>query len=296
MNIPTYPEFRALIKEDKPAFDAAFREFAPLISEFTFTNLYSWRHHYQVKVARRGDFLVLRTEADPGGAFFEPIGPSLGKAVVMAEMLGTGQAKFIRVGQATKDLCVKDGRFRIEYDRDSNDYLYRTKDLIGLAGSKYDGKRNLIRQFKAKNNYTYARFDKDHVQICRDFGKRWCRIKNCDDDPGLSAERLAMVEMLEVFSCADIIAGGITISGELCAVAIGERLNLDTLVMHALKADPRITGLYQAITHEFLKNEAVGFEYVNFEEDMGIEGLRKSKLSWHPFRLIDKYKIYSKTV
>ena len=294
MDIPLYPQFRELIKEDKPVFDAAFRQFAPLISEFTFTNLYSWRHHYQIKVTRCGDFLVMRTDADPGGSFFEPIGPGPGRAAVMAEMLGGGQARFIRVCQDTKDLCVKDGRFRIEGDRDSSDYLYRIKDLVKLSGSRYDGKRNLIRQFKADNSHTYARFDKDHVAICRDFEKRWCQLKNCDADPGLSAERLAMSEMLDAFSCADIIAAGITIADKLCAVAIGEKLNPDTLVMHVLKADPRIRGLYQAITHEFLKNEAAGFEYVNFEEDMGIEGLRKSKLSWHPCKFIDKYLVYLK--
>ena len=61
--------------------------------------------------------------------------------------------------------------------------------------------------------------------------------------------------------------------------------------MHVLKADPNVAGLYQAMLHEFLEHEAGNFNYVNLEQDLGIEGLRKSKQSYHPIEMIKKYTL-----
>ena len=77
--------------------------------------------------------------------------------------------------------------------------------------------------------------------------------------------------------------------GNICAVALAQRLNPDTLVMHVLKADPNIDGLYQVMLQEFLAHEGADFNYVNLEQDLGIEGLRKSKQSYHPVEMVKKY-------
>ena len=54
------------------------------------------------------------------------------------------------------------------------------------------------------------------------------------------------------------------------------------------KADESIRGLYQAILREFLIHEFPDFQYVNREDDMGLEGLRKAKLSYKPEILLKK--------
>ena len=78
---------------------------------------------------------------------------------------------------------------------------------------------------------------------------------------------------------------------KIVALTLGERLNKDTLVIHVEKAKSEITGLYQAINWEFLKNQAPDFRFVNREQDLGIGGLRKAKMSYNPVRLIKKYRI-----
>ena len=88
-----------------------------------------------------------------------------------------------------------------------------------------------------------------------------------------------------------ILFAAIKINNNISAVAIAERLNPDTLVIRILKADPNITGLYQTIMNEFLSRQSKSFDYVNLEEDLGIAGLRKSKLSYHPIEMIQKYTL-----
>jgi hypothetical protein len=52
-----------------------------------------------------------------------------------------------------------------------------------------------------------------------------------------------------------------------------------------------MAGLYQLMHNEFLAREAANFEYVNMEEDLGLEGLRKAKSSYHPVNLVKKYTV-----
>jgi hypothetical protein len=164
-------------------------------------------------------------------------------------------------------------------------------DLVSLKGSKYDGKRNLIKKFKSGHQYEYGRLSAANVPECLEFEQTWCTIKNCDSVQGLSNERKALKEMAYNFSAFGLIGGAIRIAGKICAVAIAQRLNSDTLVMHILKADPNLAGLYQLINNEFLAREAGDFRFVNLEEDLGLEGLRKSKLSYHPLEMVKKYII-----
>lgn len=290
MDIPAYPEFRQLLREDKAIFDSAFAEYPPRISEFTFTNLYSWREAYQFKVSVWGDLLILRSDSGAFQRFLEPIGAG-DKKEAIAMLLRDSRGQGMRIPEETAALFLSDERFRVVEDADNSDYLYAAGDLISLAGAKYDGKRNLIRQFSASHVYTYAAFERATIAECLAFEERWCTIRDCDSVEGLRNERRAIREMADNCSDFRLIAGGITIEGRVSAVAIAEPLNPETLVMHVLKADPSITGLYQTIMHEFLKRNAGAFRYVNLEQDLGIEGLRKSKRSYHPVSMVKKYTL-----
>ena len=88
--------------------------------------------------------------------------------------------------------------------------------------------------------------------------------------------------------------GGIYIDEKLEAFTFGEMLNDDTVVVHVEKANPEIRGLYVAINKLFLENEFPNVEFVNREEDLGLEGLRKAKLSYKPIKLVEKYTLIAK--
>jgi len=291
MNVPSYPLFEPLKKEHKPLFDNAFENYPPEISEFTFTNLYSWRIAYDFQISMLGDLIILK--AASSGArhrFFSPIGQGDIKQAIV-EILNDSKGIFIRISETVKDLFDNDTGFIIEGDRNNSDYLYRTIDLISLQGRRYDGKRNLIKRFKGEYGYRFLELNASNISRCLEFEEKWCSIKDCDSVEGLNNERNAIKEMVLNFSEFNLIAGALEIKNAILALAIAERLNLNTLVVHVLKADSNMPGLYQVMMNEFLEKNSGAFEYVNLEQDLGIGGLRKSKESYHPVKMINKYTI-----
>lgn len=290
MSIPDYPQFRPLDIGDQNIFNKFFRENPPVISEYTFTNLYAWRDAYQFHVSFLDHFIILRSGPEQKMEFFPPIGR--GDIIsVMGKILADSRGVCIRAPLEVKKALEGDSRFKIDADRDSDDYLYRTPDLISLKGSKYDGKRNLIKKFKAAGPYEYVQLTAANVECIMAFAVEWCVQRKCNEERGLRNEYLAIGEMVKYFAKFNLTAGAIRIEGKITAMAISEPLNSDTLVMHVLKADTLHPGLYQVMCQEFLAREATGFAYVNLEEDLGVPGLRKAKMSYHPFRMIEKFKI-----
>ena len=81
------------------------------------------------------------------------------------------------------------------------------------------------------------------------------------------------------------------VDGKIQAFAIGERLNPTTAVVHFEKANPELRGMYQLINHWFARNELSEYPYVNREQDLGIEGLRKAKESYHPYHMVRKFSV-----
>ncbi len=290
MTLTKYPDFQQLDIGHLGLFVQACEYSHPYISELTFTNLYSWRKFYDISVCALEDLFIVRSGSQKSARFFLPLGKTNPKNAIVKIMKETA-GNFIRLPQEPVEYFRANPLFVINEDRDNADYLYRSEDLINLAGRKYDGKRNLIKKFKAEHNYEYVKLESSNASICLDFEEVWCSIKNCDRVEGLSHERFAIREMVANFSIFGLIGGAIKIDGEIVALALAQMLRDDTFVVHILKADPNITGLYQVMMQEFLAREAKRFAYVNLEQDLGIEGLRKSKLSYHPWKIINKYSL-----
>lgn len=290
MDIKTYPEFQALTKEMKALFDDAFLRLAPVISEFTFTNLYCWRDIYKFSVSMLDGFILLRSGEDSMVQFFPPIGFGQVKPVIQ-KIINETKKSFIRLPEETAKLFENDNSYKIKNDRDNSDYLYKTEDLRLLKGKKYDAKRNLIRKFNSLYKYEYIKLNTYNAGSCLDFEERWCLVKDCDNVEGLNKERQAIREMISNFGHFNLIGAAIKVKESICAVAISEKLNKNTLVMHVLKADPNMPGLYQVMLNDFLLNESGIFEYINLEQDLGVSGLRAAKLSYHPFKIVEKYTV-----
>ncbi|MCK9573436.1 MAG: phosphatidylglycerol lysyltransferase domain-containing protein [Candidatus Omnitrophica bacterium] len=285
-----YPQFQALDERMKEFFDEAFLKTRPVISEFTFTNLYCWRNFYKFSVCMLENFIVLRSQKEGKMQFFPPIGIGEIRPVIQ-RIISDTRMPFIRLPEELAGIFSKNSSFKAELDRDNSDYLYKIEDLKLLKGKKYDAKRNLIKKFNSAYKYEYMKLDASNASECLDFEERWCLVKDCDNVEGLSQERQAIREMLSNFGNFNLIGAAIKIKKSICAVAIAQMLNPNTLVMHVLKADPNMQGLYQVMLNDFLRNDSGNFEYINFEQDLGVPGLRSAKLSYHPFKIINKYTV-----
>jgi len=288
--IPAYPVFRQIEKEDKPIFVQAFKINPPEISEFTFTNLFAWRKIYRFQISQLGGFIIISLQQDGNTKFFNPIGDG-DIGISVEKILKDKGGEFVRLPDKAKAIFENNHLFSIEPDRNNADYLYNTKDLVELKGKKYDAKRNFIKKFKAKNQYEYLKLREDNIQECLDFEEVWCSAKSCDSIKSLNDERQAFKEMLLNYSAFNLIGGVMKIKDRMAAVILAEPLSPRTLVLHIMKADPDIGGLYQTVLNEFLTRESLRYDYVNMEQDLGVPGLRKAKLSYQPARILMKYTL-----
>jgi len=292
--IPNYPGFIALNFEHKLFFDQAFKQFPPQISEFTFTNLFSWKETYDYQVSLLDGLLILRLGEGAPARFLQPIG--LAEPVeVIRRILEDTKGAFIRIPEDVAGFFEKSSRFQVEEDRNSWDYLYLYPDLLNLSGRKFDAKRNQIKKFKSEYDYVYMDINVSDAPLILEFEDAWCWLKDCDHVEGLDNEREMLRRLIAHFADFALQAGAIKVNGKIRAMAVAEALNTDTLVMHILKADPALAGLYQVMLNDFLRVQAKAFKYVNLEQDLGIPGLRVSKQSYHPARMIKKYTVSLKS-
>lgn len=181
--------------------------------------------------------------------------------------------------------------FEVALDRDHSDYVYRSEDLIHLRGRKYHRKRNHIKQFKEKYIYEYHSLTPDRIPDCLRLQAEWCDLRQCEVIPGLYNESVAIQEALKHFETLGIKGGVILIDGKVEAFTLGEPLNPDTVVIHIEKANPAFEGLYPTIHQAFLEHHWSDYPYVNREQDLGEEGLRKAKESYFPNHMVHKYAI-----
>lgn len=292
MTVPEYPDSRQIMLEDKPLFDAIYAANPPQVSAYTFTNLFAWRESYKTEVSQVGKSIIVHHNIDKR-ACLEPMGGDEIKSVIIEVFARSGDTaiQFERISAEVSALFADDPNFTVEHDRDNSDYLYLADDLKNLNGRHFDAKRNHIAKLKAQYAYEYEEMTKQTVMECIDFTDKWCEARACRKIKGMRMEQSAIHQMLENFDNLDICGGAIRVDGAVVAFSLGEKLNPETLVVHAEKADQHIDGIYQLINNEFCIHEACNYKYVNREQDLGIPGLRKAKKSYQPVKMIDTYVI-----
>ena len=297
VTVPHYPQFRDISIQDKPVFKDALAPSPPRISEHTFTNLFIWNYYYHFLWCLWDECICIMARPDGKAPYFlPPIGTSH-IAGRMGEMLRHLQHMEVQasVQRVPEDIVTHhlSGHelFAIAPDRDNSDYVYRTDDLVRLEGNKYHGKKNHINRFKKNNPYEYSSLTPELVEQCLALEAQWCDIRHCALYPGLAGEERAIYEALTNMNHLDFKGGVILVNGKVEAFALGERLNPETAVIHIEKANPALEGLYPLINQEFCAHEWAEVPFVNREQDLGEEGLRKAKLSYHPHHLVDKYTV-----
>ena len=295
---PQFPEFKPLGLEDRDAIREFLWTYQPETSELTFTNLFIWRRHYGTHWSLWRDTLLFLCRDAQGGLFcLPPVGPEPRAEEVNMLLSWLGQEK----GQAQPCIARADGRlatelpaqagFTIEPRREHFDYVYATGDLIHLAGRKYHGKKNHVNKFRSDYSFAYEPLTAGHVEACLRLQDAWCGCNRCSEDMNLMGEWEAIKELLGSYDRLAVQGGVIVINGSVEAFTLGELLNKDTAVVHIEKANAQIPGLYAVMNQQFCEHAWSGVECINREQDLGDDGLRQAKLSYHPVRLVEKFTI-----
>ncbi|MBI5489210.1 MAG: DUF2156 domain-containing protein [Deltaproteobacteria bacterium] len=292
--VPEFPRRRPLVLSDQAAVRATFSAASPEMSDFTFACLWIWRRTLEVEIAAMdgGLVFVVNSERCPRFALppfgtADPVGAAKRLVRALEDEVGPGASlRLVPSGLAGE--MVRHG-FTAAPDPGAADYVYRASDLIQLPGKRFAAKRNWVRRCLAAHSCEYVVVRGPVVAACEEYLEEWCAERDCDGDWMLQAEARAMREAFAAWDVLGLRGGALRVDGRIRAFAVGERLSAAMGVQHFEKADARIPGLYQVVTQWFAREEFSGLEWINREEDLGNEGLRKAKLSYHPARMIEKF-------
>ena len=292
-DIPEFPQFQKLTFEDKAFLEATFKEMQPQISELTFTNLYAWNEAEPVQLSRLNETVLLQRWRirDGKNVLFppltnEPISTALEN---LAKMAVKNHIEILLCGIDSTQAGQLSSRYQVLSDRDNWDYVYLSSDLADLPGDRYHSKRNFVTRCLANHKCEYVKLDTSAVNDCLQLQTEWCNLRQCGSEPSLEAENKAIKTIFERYAQLNSFGGAVYVDDKLEAFTLAEPLNKNTAVIHFEKANPQIVGLYQLINQWFCQNTLRTFTFVNREQDLGIPGLRKAKLSYHPHHMIEKY-------
>ncbi len=295
--LPGFPRFKPLVLADREVIRPRLWDYQPETSELTFTNLFMWQSHYGYQWCLDGDCLVVVGTA-PGRTWaLPPVGPSPRAGICrrvlgwLKDAAGIADPAIERADPRLASELAGLADFVVEPIRDDFDYVYRREDLIHLAGGKYHAQRNHINSFSRAYQYRYEPLGAKHLPACLDLCARWCQVKRCAEDLTLMGEWAAIKAVLSNFQALQLQGAVILLDDRVEAFSCGELLNKETAVIHLEKADPELRDLYAVINQQFTQQAWAGVELINREQDLGEPGLRTAKLSYHPHRLVEKYRI-----
>lgn len=265
-------------------------------------NLVSWRFLYDTEVAFRNGMMLIRFRINGHSAYQMPVGT--GNPVDAfkdlyddAERL---QEPFLMLGVSddTLELLEREmpGHFFAHPDRVHFDYVYRREVLATLAGKHLQQKRNHVNRFVADHpDYVYEPLTPAAFDECIALSDEWAARKAGTTDPAdIEAEHRAILNAFDAWEALDGRGGTIRIGGRLVAFTFGSAITTDTFDVCIEKADTDVDGAFAIINRDFARSLPEAFIFVNREEDLGIEGLRRSKMSYRPDHLLRKHTIMSK--
>ncbi len=290
--------FKAVELADRPIIEAFILPRGLMNCDLSFANMYCWRNTYHSHWAVVESFLVIRFSIDGGEqiGYMRPIGE--GDFTPILPLLGDDahrQGQPLRIVGLTaeewhtlSERCP--GQFAATYERATSDYIYRRNELQELVGKHYQPKRNHCNRFRAL--YPAVHFEglgNRHAAACMELEREWCRQREGCKDAALRSEREALECALTHFDELGLQGGCLMDGDRMVAFTYGSAVSEECFVVHAEKADTRYEGAFATINRAFAGHLPDHFQWINREEDLGIEGLRKAKLSYCPAMLLDKY-------
>lgn len=303
-------DWRDITLEDKPRIEEKICASGCHGADYGFANLFIWRKAYRPKIAFCDNRLLVGMPQWKVYAYPKGDGEITNSIELLLEEAHSLGNKLRIRGLTDKTLeeflPLYGDRFEIIEDRDNADYIYTSARLCDLPGRHLSSKRNHIKHFERNGAWEFHKIAAGSCGVftsCEDgacgrlssiaeakaFVDEFYKEKN---DPDLVDEAGAIEEMFEHYEALGFLGGMLYQNGEPVAFTAGTKLDNEVFDTHFEKALPGVEGAYTMVNREFarlVKAEYPDIAAFNREEDMGIEGLRKAKLSYHPDILLMKY-------
>lgn len=287
--------------------------------QLALSNVVLWSEHYNTYYTTIADMLVFcQVEDGKPCAFTFPIGAGDAKAAFDAIVCYFKEEGLPVVFYLIDHRMYEQieswypDEYSLELHREDADYLYTPESLATLKGKKLHAKRNHIHRFiENYPDYQYEEITDDNAKECLELARNWMRNKASiaeqtgeDEYRDASDAGDAGDEYRDEYNAIELAlrnreklsakGGVLRVNGKVVAFTIGSPINEKVFDVHFEKAYAQVQGAYAMINREFVRKHLMNYEYINREEDLGIEGLRSAKLSYHPAQLLEKGTLTAK--
>lgn len=291
-------EFKRLQPEQREHYDRYLMDLPARGCEYSFANKYLWGKQ---QTAFLHGCVAFFSHFYGKSIYPYPIGTGDKKAVIEAILLDSRERGIpCRLSGLTDDDRAEleslfPGRFRLRTERDDFDYVYDINDLADLRGRKFQKKRNHVNRFRAEHpDYQAVPLSGDCLLAAREMVADWYAERALSDPQGdYLLESIAIGRAFDHYEALGMEGIALLVDGRVVAVTMGSPLCADTFDIHFEKAREDIDGAYAAVNCEFaryLRLKYPQLQYLNREDDLGLEGLRKAKLSYNPHHLVQKHR------
>ena len=285
--------FRKLELEDIPKILPFLDSFSSHLSDFTIGGLFMWRDYFNIEYLIKDESLFFKLDLlERKNMFTFPIGGDFRKNIEFLKKYSTlNNLPLIFSIISDKELSILKENYEIvdiKNERAWEDYFYLSEDLIELKGRKFNTQRNHINKFiRTYPEYQLAEINKDNINLDIDFFINF--YKEYEKTSSISIEEKNITfELFDNYFKYNMLGGMLKVDDKIIGISVGEIIN-DTLFIHTEKADRNYLGVYQMLNNEFAKHYGENTTYINREEDVGDEGLRRAKLMYNPVELLKKY-------
>ncbi len=281
-------KFNPITAKDREIFEKYYPYKTIQNAESSFANLCAYSFIYNGEYAIIDNCLITRIHfvKDKEICYHQPLG-ECDKDQIIKKLITDAKEK----NQKISIICENKKNCEVREERDFADYLYLREDLQHLKGRKYQAKRNHINKFTSKYQWNYKELNSQNCFDCLPLLDKWkeqASEKTPQHNNDYEKEKKVIEYLFQHFEDLDLYAGAIEVEKQIVAFSIGSKINSNTFDVHIEKADRDFEGAFALINREIATHISDNYKYINREEDLGIEGLRKAKLSYYPIKIIEK--------
>lgn len=291
-------EFKNLTLEDKAWVDQLVMFENSPSAGFNFGNIYLWNENHEQLVARAGGRMVSKLRRGDQTAFVFPIGrgPLAPAVEAIREFAAAQSIPLVLRGLTEKHVAQLEeaypGGFAYTENKTCADYVYLAEKLATYSGKALHGKKNHCNRFEAENNWDFVPLTRELIPDCLDMLDNWMEDNAQRLESSILREYDALLRAFAAYEKLGFEGGVLRIQGKIVGFSLGEFTSPDCFDVHFEKADGSINGAYPMVCRELTRQLMAAhpqLKYMNREEDMGLESLRRSKQSYKPEFMVRKF-------